>query len=438
MTNPLLQARELRWQLRQALAASGSALMSVTLRAPAWLRNEPAYGQAFEALCQGLERSIHLPRLVLATRDADGPARHYLVDDPDEVKALAIRYEDEAPGGALLDIDIMRAGGAVISRADLGRTPRACAVCGGRPAALCITGLRHPEAETRLAFQALLAAALPALGEARRIGGLALRALLYEVSVTPKPGLVDRLDAGAHVDMDYYSFLDSALALSGYFEACAACGLENPQAPEDLLPLLRPLGREAEGAMARATGGANTHKGLIFSLGILCAAAGRLRGKGSAAEICALAARIAAPALADGTGGQLSHGERVRLRHGDLGVRGEAAAGFPAALHLALPALQAALAAGEGPDRAGVLALLHLMASLRDTNVLHRAGEEGLSAMHQGARLLLRDGVPPEALQTWCLKMKDLRISPGGCADLLCIAFFLYFVSPGLAPGLPG
>ena len=46
-----------------------------------------------------------------------------------------------------------------------------------------------------------------------RVGRLAVEAILVEVSVTPKPGLVDRNNSGAHKDMDFFTFMKSAASL---------------------------------------------------------------------------------------------------------------------------------------------------------------------------------------------------------------------------------
>ncbi len=435
MSNPLLQARELRWQTRQTLAARHEALVSVTLRSPAALRQQANYLKGFDQLCAQLEQALPGLQPLLTTLDADGPARHYAAPDAGLAKAQCIQFEEQTPGGGLLDIDVMNASGQALGRAELHQPARACAVCGERPATLCIRPQRHDETETRQAFDRLLSLVPDSDVLAQRIGGWALRAMLYEVSVSPKPGLVDRFDQGAHGDMDYYSFIDSALALSSYFVSCARLGADWQMAPEGMLAALRPLGIQAEQDMLRATGGVNTHKGLVFSLGILCAAAGRLQGQAPPQALCALAARIATPALDDRQSDQPSHGEKVRARHGDRGVRGEAAAGFPAALGIALPQLQKALGEGRSPDEAGLLALLQLMASLRDTNVLHRGGAEGLRFMQAGARELLAQGLPKDKLSTYCEQMVARRLSPGGCADLLCVAFFLLFsTQPGPLP----
>jgi triphosphoribosyl-dephospho-CoA synthetase len=175
--------------------------------------------------------------------------------------------------------------------------------------------------------------------------------------------------------------------------------------------------------MRRAAKGANTHKGLIFSLGILCAASGILGEGADSDALCELAARIAAPALADVPDG--SHGGHVRRRFGVLGARGEAASGFPAA-RAALPVLRESLDRGEDIDRAGVKALLSLMAELEDTNVLWRSGKEGLELTQNGARALLDRDVPTEALRRFDGELTARGISPGGSADLLAIVFFLH------------
>ena len=111
--------------------------------------------------------------------------------------------------------------------------------------------------------------------EAARLGRLAIASLHAELALAPKPGLVTPSDAGSHADMDARTFWRSLAALRGYFEAIAQAGLA--QAPFDAL---RRLGLQAEDAMLRATDGINTHRGAIFSLGLLTAAAARSAGPG--------------------------------------------------------------------------------------------------------------------------------------------------------------
>ncbi len=252
------------------------------------------------------------------------------------------------------------------------------------------------------------------------IAKLARTALEREVLLTPKPGLVDAANTGAHHDMDKDTFLRSAAALEPWFRRMAQAGEALAlQPPAQVLAALRPMGLQAEEEMYAATGGVNTHKGALFSLGLLCGAAGILRGRGEALtadRLCELAARMTAGITARELCGQATHGLAAHAQYGAKGVRGEAEAGFPSVRQLALPYLNRE----NGP----YLALLSLISSVYDTNVLHRVGERGLHWLQSRAKTLLTDfsvnGL--EQLDRDCI---EKNISPGGCADLLAIAFFL-------------
>ncbi|HBC7445791.1 TPA: triphosphoribosyl-dephospho-CoA synthase [Serratia marcescens] len=123
----------------------------------------------------------------------------------------------------------------------------------------------------------------------------AFRALLVEVNLTPKPGLVDRHNTGAHRDMDLGHFYRSARAIGVWLPRFIQRGREDAALPaEQQLARLRPLGLACENQMFRATGSINTHKGSVFSLGLLCTAFGRLQQQGRAIGAEALCAEVAA------------------------------------------------------------------------------------------------------------------------------------------------
>lgn len=426
--SPVLLAREARWHARQQLVRlHGSALVSATLRLPQALRQQPAYVAAFHRLCRIFDRQLEVAggKLVLETMDADGPARHYAISDARLAKQLAIAMEEHAPGGGMLDLDVLDPAGTPLSRSDLGEPPRPCVVCGGRPAAACVAGERHSLSVTCQAFEGLLREMeLPAQPEAF-IADCARQALIYEALLSPKPGLVDRLGTGAHSDMDIYCFVDSALALGPGLLGCARLGARGDIPADQLLARLRPVGIQAEQAMLQATGGVNTHRGAIFSLGILCAAAARLGSQAGSAAICALAGQIAAPALLDQPAH--SHGGLAQRLYGAAGARGEAAAGFPNALS-ALARLGEGLAAGQRLEAAALTALYHTMGRLRDSNVLFRGGEGGLAFMHSNAQRLLEEDLPRQGMLAFGAQMAARGLSPGGCADVLAQALFLHLL----------
>jgi triphosphoribosyl-dephospho-CoA synthase len=267
---------------------------------------------------------------------------------------------------------------------------------------------------------------------AHRIARLATRSLYQELALYPKPGLVSLRDNGAHRDMNADTFVRSLFSLRGYFVAIAEAGMRDAGFPE-----LQQLGIAAESRMLRATRGINTHRGAIFTHGILAAAAGCTFVRDIAPSDENLRAIVTANwsrdlrAIAVARAATPSHGQMMAVRHGVTGARGEAMQGFPSVFEIALPALRSALHRGADIS----VALLHtffvLLATTPDTNVLFRGGAEGLRFIQTQACEFLRRGSVFEA--GWQERAESLhrqcsakKLSPGGCADLLAAAWFVH------------
>jgi triphosphoribosyl-dephospho-CoA synthase len=255
----------------------------------------------------------------------------------------------------------------------------------------------------------------------------AVQVLVAEAELTPKPALVDRRGSGAHDDLSLELLLRSARSLGETFEevAVAARGVALDAA---LRERLGAIGRDGEGAMLRATGGVNTHRGAIWSLGLLLAAHAQ-NGSRDPRTLAQTAATIAS--LPDSSRGDRdSHGERARVRYGVRGAMGEAQASFPHVVDRALPALRAARERGASEAVARIDALLTIMRTLDDTCVLHRGGEAALRTMQAGAAAALDAGGIGtragrrefDALESELLAH---RASPGGAADLLAATLFV-------------
>ncbi len=304
-----------------------------------------------------------------------------------------------------------------------------------------------------------------------RIGSLAMQAMLFEVAATPKPGLVDRNNSGAHRDMDYFTFMASASAIGGTMEKMARAGFlfaENADDGEDrslekLLPELKEIGLEGEKKMFAATGGVNTHKGMIFSLGLLCGSAGYLEGmrlrkakmSGALVEtnaadshaagetvcspmtadtVCETAARIIAGVCGRElavTAGQPTKGEQVYQKHGITGARGEAESGFATVRRWSLPVYRELRKEGRDINAALVQVLLHLIAHNTDTNIIARHDPETLAfAQSRAQQALALGGMLTEEgrADVWRMDAEfiDRWISPGGSADLVALTHFLY------------
>jgi len=257
----------------------------------------------------------------------------------------------------------------------------------------------------------------------------AVRALLAELVTYPKPGLVSLVDSGSHHDMDAGSFMRSSFALRHYFGAAAAAGAAGVD-----FEALRRLGLAAEARMLRATGGVNTHRGAIFNLGLLAAAAGLRHGPG-----VTLGERVQAQwgeALAHHRRDARSHGSRASALHGVGGALAEAAAGFPTVYLHGLPAYRRVLARGGSANQARVQAFFALMARLDDTNLLHRGGAAGLAHARDSAERFLDAGGVFAA--DWRRRATQLhrsfvarRLSPGGSADLLAACLLAALLGDG-------
>jgi triphosphoribosyl-dephospho-CoA synthase len=253
------------------------------------------------------------------------------------------------------------------------------------------------------------------------------QALIAEAELTPKPGLVDRRGPGVHTDLSLELLRKSAIALQPHFSAMAYFSVGRRLEPA-LREELAMIGRDAERAMYNATGGSNAHKGAIWILGLLVAAAAREDGR-NATEIAAGAGAIAR--LPDRKQSSvLTHGELAKLRYGVAGARGEACNNFPHIVQFGLPALRGDRAAGLSEEVGRLNALFSIMAHLDDTCILYRGGMEALTAVKNGARAVLAAGgsSTSSGRKQMCILDEELlarHVSPGGSADLLAATIFL-------------
>ncbi|MFZ1428746.1 MAG: triphosphoribosyl-dephospho-CoA synthase MdcB [Geminicoccaceae bacterium] len=272
------------------------------------------------------------------------------------------------------------------------------------------------------------AAPAPCRPDVGSIAAGAVQCLLLELDTWPKPGLVSHVDSGSHVDMDHDTFRTSAAAIAPYLNALADAGARGCG-----MGRLRIIGLEAEAAMLAATSGINTHRGAIFGLGLLCAAAGaRAAGRlDPTLSLGATVSRLWGRSILDGPVLLHSHGGGARRRFGAGGARMEAARGFPSIYDVGLPALsRGALVAPDDAEAARVEACFALIAAVEDTNLLHRGGPGGLR-FAQGAaqRFLDQGGVGRPG---WRERARSVhqsfvarRLSPGGSADLLAMTLFV-------------
>lgn len=264
----------------------------------------------------------------------------------------------------------------------------------------------------------MMLAPVAATTRAADIARTAVGCLYAELVLYPKPGLVSLVDNGSHTDMTAATFMRSLFALRHYFKAIFEAGRDD--AP---FTTLRDLGIAAETRMLAVTAGINTHRGAIFSLGLLCAAVGRASARG-----CRLTPASVRAVLLICWGEDLAAHAR-----GAGGAREEGALGLPSVFEIGLPALQATLTAGRSMRHARIDALFALMAQIDDSNVVHRGGVVGAQAVRTGAHAFVTAG--GTAQTDWMAQAVALhrrliaaRLSPGGAADLLAASCFVHAV----------
>lgn len=250
---------------------------------------------------------------------------------------------------------------------------------------------------------------------------LALKSLILEVSLYPKPGLVDPLDSGSHDDMDYNMFLESCFALVPGFEAYFEAGFHHHGSLPELFDVIRNVGIENEKAMFRATENVNTHKGANFLYGVVIAAIAYL--KAPDLKILREGIQQMTSGLVDAELASLTdyrtHGERMYRDYGFTGIRGEVEAGIPHVFEFALPILDSE----DDHVLARKKALLALMQSNNDTNMVKRGGIEGLKYGKSMASSSFND--LDEHLVQMNHEFIKRNLSPGGTADLLALSIFI-------------
>lgn len=433
----MLNAREKRVQRQEHMLKDGICLVCFTMNIPGPYKTSPLIRQAF---FEGADNILNLFKTYninilnkTVYNEVTGPEMYISVNyDPVKIKQFTVQTEEYFPLGRLFDIDVLKHDGTKISRKDVGLSERKCMIC-GKDGAYCARSRAHTVDELQN-FAVSLMCDYFADKYGDFAASQAVRALMYEVSVTPKPGLVDRMDSGSHKDMNFYTFIDSTASLYEYFKKCTLKGIEMSGLSLDkLYGCLKYLGVHAENKMFSATAGVNTHKGAVFSFGLACGALGYLKGKGDKCtcdNILNTVSCMAQQSFDDlkAENGYKSFGKEAFKKYGVKGVRGQAAEGYPL-VKMILPVIRDMFKDIEDIDCIGCTALVYLMKELDDTNIIKRSDINNLKQVKETAKNILSSNNDiKQCLYELNEQFKQKNISPGGCADLLALSFFIYFI----------
>jgi holo-ACP synthase/triphosphoribosyl-dephospho-CoA synthase len=346
-----------------------------------------------------------------------------------EIKQICEGFEENHLLGRFVDVDLNDEQGNTVSS---GKS-KLCFFCRKKPAIECRREKAHDFDELRSFMFSKMAEYCRKQREEgiiKKLSSLAEQAILAEISLTPKPGLVDQFSSGSHSDMNYQTFVDSTAAISRWFGELVHEGFCFQD--EDLtqtLPRLRKIGMQMESAMFAATGNVNTQKGIIFLMGLSLFACGKLFSKNDhfqAEEFRNIIKGICKDLVRNEMGNPSgkSHGEKIFLKYGFSGARGEAESGLATVFNFGLPQI---LQTENLDDKALTKCFLAIAANSDDTNILFRSNPEVLSAFRNLSKTALEDFNPTNytAVIDFC---QQENISPGGSADLLAVTIFVWLV----------
>jgi holo-ACP synthase / triphosphoribosyl-dephospho-CoA synthase len=435
----LLDSRDERANLRKKIALTGIPSVSLSLNVPGFPKSNTITQKFFYICLEDLNYFLKANRISVnhegAIYQTDMAGDFFIAPfsatqiTTIEIKQLCEQFEERHPLGRFLDVDLTDGTGDPVSSGKA----KLCFFCRQKPADIC----RHEEAHDLNELRKFMFSKMEMFCThhreaelSREISSLALKAILYEISLTPKPGLVDKLSNGSHTDMSFRTFIDSSAAISAYFADLVQAGFAfHANDLVKALPIVRNIGLRMETAMFSSTQNVNTQKGLIFLMGISLFALGYLFAGQEKFEtekfreiIKQICKDLIHKELEYPDPREKTHGEDIYCRYSVSGARGEAESGFPMVFEFGLPEL---LKYRELNEEALQKAFLSIAAHNNDTNIIYRSNLDVLKNFKilSGNALTHFNPESYRQLMDYCAKE---NISPGGSADLLALTIFVY------------
>ncbi|MCR1926753.1 triphosphoribosyl-dephospho-CoA synthase CitG [Enterococcus gallinarum] len=274
------------------------------------------------------------------------------------------------------------------------------------------------------------------------VANMAIEALLYEVALSPKPGLVDRYDNGAHTDMDFFLFIKSIQTLAPFFEMYISTGYKHTGSLSELFQKIRKIGQHAEGEMLHSTNNVNTHKGANFSFAVILGSVGyyiqKERGssfslplsESETSQIFCIVKEMCHGLVSNDFSivdeKKMSYGEKIYKKYNLTGIRGEAEAGYPTIQTEVLPIVRSL--DGENKEELLLNTLLILMSVTEDSNLIHRGGVNAWKKVQNVSKAILAQNYNLKeliiVLKEYNKELIANHLSPGGSADLLAVTIF--------------
>lgn len=437
----ILEAREERAFLKKQMTLKGLPCVSLSLNVPGFPKSNSTVKAFFSFCLNDLSYFLKAHLIDIQKEDAhercDTAGDFFIVscskgvDTLPELKQICEDFEENHPLGRFIDVDLNDELGNTVSS---GKS-KLCFFCLEKPAIECRRSQAHDPQQLRSFMFSKMTQYCNQQREitiVKQLSSIALKALLSEISLTPKPGLVDKFSNGSHEDMNYQTFIDSSSAISPWMGELVLAGFSFQDTDlTKALPIIRNMGLRMESAMHAATRNVNTQKGIIFLLGLSLFACGRLFSKKDQFEIEFFRSIIrdickdmVSNELLHSFQNKRSHGEEIFQKHGVSGARGEAESGFHTVFEYGLPMLSRII---QLNDEVLIKSFLSIASYNTDTNILYRGGHLVLSVFQGLCKTAMENYNDHNyyAVIDYCRKE---NISPGGSADLLAVTIFVWSV----------
>ena len=433
-----MEARDHRAFLKKQIALDGLPSLSLSLNVPGFPKSNHTVKAFFRYCLHDLIYALKANQINLIEKDSieisDAAGDFYLVPcSPGGltlkvIKQVCENFEQSHPLGRFIDADLNDQDGTSVSS---GKS-KLCFFCLERPAIECRREKAHEPEELRSFMFPKMDYYCNQQKEAsviKKLASLAQQSILLEISLTPKPGLVDKFSNGSHADMNYQTFINSTVAISPWFAELVREGFTFSDSDlTKALPLIRNIGLRMESVMYEATRNVNTQKGIIFLVGLSLFACGKLFSQTDQLAIeefrniiRGVCKNLVKRELVENSNAGKSHGEDIFLKYGFGGARGEAESGFATVFEFGLPQLKGVT---ELNDEVLIKTFLAIAANNDDTNILYRSNHDVLENFKKLCKKTLADfnDQSYSAVIDFC---KSENISPGGSADLLAVTIFV-------------
>ena len=364
----------------------------------------------------------------------EGKIYLFVIDEKAEnIKKTTVYFEENHILGRCVDIDVYDTEGNGLSRSQFGYEKRKCLIC-DEMAFVCGRAMKHSHQEIKNVLMEKYIQydnyIIQREKIVKKLGDIAVEAMIFEAATSPSFGLVSPLTQGSHDDMDFFTFLKSSFAIKEGFEKMARVSYSYLTLEKAFLRT-RKIGIETEKTMFEATENINTHKGMIFLLGIAVVTASRALYEGTSFnDIQPMIKNMCKDILKDFEN-ILTHGEKLYKNYGFTGVRGEVREGLDIIFNGSLNVFEKSIEKSNDMNLASLQTLIFLMGKVMDSTIVHRHDIHMLRRVKREAEeFFAAGGVYSELGRETAENIEKTyikeRISPGGSADLLAVTIFLY------------